>query len=36
MTFFLQMVVSGFALGMIYALIALGLVIIIKSSEVFL
>jgi branched-chain amino acid transport system permease protein len=35
MTFFLQLVVSGFALGMIYALIAVGLVIILKCSGVF-
>jgi len=35
MTFFLQLVVTGFSLGMIYALIAIGLVIILKCSEVF-
>jgi branched-chain amino acid transport system permease protein len=35
MTFFLQLLVTGFALGMIYALIAIGLVIILKCSEVF-
>jgi branched-chain amino acid transport system permease protein len=35
MTFLLQLVVSGFALGMIYALIAIGLVIILKCSGVF-
>jgi branched-chain amino acid transport system permease protein len=35
MTFFLQLVVTGFALGMIYALIAIGCVIILKCSEVF-
>jgi branched-chain amino acid transport system permease protein len=35
MTFLLQLVVSGFALGMIYALIALGFVIILKCSQVF-
>jgi branched-chain amino acid transport system permease protein len=35
MTFFLQLVVTGFALGMIYALIAIGFVIILKCSEVF-
>lgn len=35
MTFFLQLVVTGFALGMIYALIALGFVIILKCSEAF-
>jgi len=35
MTFFLQLIVTGFALGMIYALIAIGFVIILKCSEVF-
>ena len=35
MTFFLQLVVTGFALGMIYALIAIGFVIILKCSEAF-
>jgi branched-chain amino acid transport system permease protein len=35
MTFFLQLVVSGFSLGMIYALIAIGLVIILKCSDAF-
>ncbi len=35
MNFFLQLLVTGFALGMIYALIAIGLVIILKCSEVF-
>jgi branched-chain amino acid transport system permease protein len=35
MTFFLQLVISGFALGMIYALIAIGFVIILKCSQVF-
>ena len=35
MTFFLQLVVSGFALGMVYALIAIGFVIILKCSQVF-
>jgi branched-chain amino acid transport system permease protein len=35
MTFFLQLVVSGFALGMVYALIALGFVIILKCSKAF-
>jgi branched-chain amino acid transport system permease protein len=35
MTFFLQLVVTGFALGMVYALIAIGFVIILKCSEVF-
>src|SRR4030043_245339 len=35
MTFFLQLVVTGFAQGMIYALIAIGFVIILKCSEAF-
>jgi len=35
MTFFLQLVISGFALGMVYALIAIGFVIILKCSQVF-
>ena len=35
MTFFLQLIVTGFALGMVYALIAIGLVIILKCSEAF-
>jgi len=35
MNFFLQLVVTGFALGMIYALIAIGFVIILKCSEAF-
>ena len=35
MTFFLQLVVTGIAQGMIYALIAIGFVIILKCSEVF-
>ena len=35
MTFFLQLVVTGFALGMIYALIAIGFVIILKCSNAF-
>jgi branched-chain amino acid transport system permease protein len=35
MTFFLQLIVTGFAQGMIYALIAIGFVIILKCSEVF-
>jgi branched-chain amino acid transport system permease protein len=35
MTFLLQLVITGFALGMVYALIALGFVIILKCSEVF-
>jgi len=35
MTFFLQLVISGFALGMVYALIAIGFVIILKCSQAF-
>jgi branched-chain amino acid transport system permease protein len=35
MTFFLQLVVTGLALGMVYALVAIGFVIILKCSEVF-
>jgi len=35
MTFFLQLVVTGFALGIIYALVAIGFVIILKCSEAF-
>jgi branched-chain amino acid transport system permease protein len=35
MNFFLQLVVTGLAQGMIYALIAIGFVIILKCSEVF-
>jgi branched-chain amino acid transport system permease protein len=35
MNFFLQLVVTGFTLGMIYALIAIGFVIILKCSEAF-
>jgi branched-chain amino acid transport system permease protein len=35
MNFFLQLVVTGFALGMVYALIAIGFVIILKCSEAF-
>jgi branched-chain amino acid transport system permease protein len=35
MTFFLQLIVSGIGLGMIYALIALGFVIILKCSKAF-
>jgi branched-chain amino acid transport system permease protein len=35
MVFFLQLVITGFAQGMIYALIAIGFVIILKCSEVF-
>ena len=35
MTFFLQLVVTGLAQGMVYALIAIGFVIILKCSEVF-
>ena len=35
MTFFLQLAVTGLAQGMVYALIAIGFVIILKCSEVF-
>ena len=35
MTFLLQLVITGFALGMIYALVAIGIVIILKCSEAF-
>lgn len=35
MTYFLQLVVTGFSLGMVYALIAIGFVIILKCSEAF-
>ena len=35
MTFFLQLVVTGLAQGMVYALVAIGFVIILKCSEVF-
>ena len=35
MTFLLQLVVTGFALGMVYALVAIGFVIILKCSEAF-
>ena len=35
MNFFLQLVVTGFARGMVYALIAIGFVIILKCSEAF-
>ena len=35
MIFFLQLVVTGLAQGMVYALIAIGFVIILKCSEVF-
>jgi branched-chain amino acid transport system permease protein len=35
MTFFLQLVVSGVTLGMVYALVALGFVIILKCSRAF-
>jgi branched-chain amino acid transport system permease protein len=35
MTFFLQLVVTGLALGMVYALIAIGFVIILKCSNAF-
>src|SRR5512143_2030937 len=35
MTFFFQLVVTGLALGMIYALVAIGFVIILKCSNAF-
>jgi branched-chain amino acid transport system permease protein len=35
MTFFLQLVVTGFALGMVYALVAIGFVVILKCSNAF-
>jgi branched-chain amino acid transport system permease protein len=35
MAFFLQLIITGFAQGMVYALIAIGFVIILKCSEVF-
>src|SRR5512141_3061550 len=35
MTFFLQLTVTGLALGMVYALIAIGFVIILKCSNAF-
>jgi branched-chain amino acid transport system permease protein len=35
MNFFLQLVITGFALGMVYALIAIGFVIILKCSQAF-
>jgi branched-chain amino acid transport system permease protein len=35
MNFFLQLVVTGFALGMVYALVAIGFVIILKCSDAF-
>jgi branched-chain amino acid transport system permease protein len=35
MTFFLQLVVTGFSLGMMYALIAIGFVVIFKCSKAF-
>jgi branched-chain amino acid transport system permease protein len=35
MNFFLQLMVSGFALGMVYALIAIGFVVILKCSKAF-
>jgi branched-chain amino acid transport system permease protein len=35
MSFFLQLMISGFALGMVYALIAIGFVIILKCSKAF-
>jgi branched-chain amino acid transport system permease protein len=34
-TFFLQLVISGFALGMIYALVTIGFVLIFKCSKAF-
>jgi branched-chain amino acid transport system permease protein len=34
-TFFLQLVISGFSLGMVYALVAIGFVIILKCSKAF-
>jgi branched-chain amino acid transport system permease protein len=35
MTFFLQLVITGFGLGMVYALIAIGFVVILKCSKAF-
>ena len=35
MIFFLQLVVTGLSLGMVYALIAIGFVIILKCSDAF-
>jgi branched-chain amino acid transport system permease protein len=35
MTFFIQLAVTGLALGMVYALIAIGFVVILKCSNVF-
>jgi branched-chain amino acid transport system permease protein len=35
MTFFLQLAISGFSVGIVYALIALGFVIILKCSQAF-
>ena len=35
MTFLLQLAITGFALGMVYALVAIGFVIILKCSEAF-
>jgi branched-chain amino acid transport system permease protein len=35
MNYFLQLVISGFTLGMVYALIAIGFVIILKCSKAF-
>jgi branched-chain amino acid transport system permease protein len=35
MTFFLQLVINGFALGIVYALIAIGFVVILKCSDAF-
>ncbi len=35
MTFFIQLVATGFSLGMVYALVAIGFVIILKCSRAF-
>jgi branched-chain amino acid transport system permease protein len=35
MIFFLQLVISGFSLGMVYAMVAIGFVIILKCSKAF-
>jgi branched-chain amino acid transport system permease protein len=35
MTFFLQLIITGFGLGMVYTLIAIGFVIILKCSKAF-
>src|SRR5512142_2012416 len=35
MAFFLQLIVTGFAQGMIYALVSLGFVIVLKCSKAF-